>query len=157
MPGGLLLTIPVALAAGLAGGLISRLLWPPQKPNSEPGVIRATNLALVDDQGRERAVLALVRGRPMLVLSDEHTLLKGDTLLRARLAIGILEDGAPGLELADANGKKRALLSLRANGSATLELTVKNSNARAALSAPVDGNAFFESFDRAGNQVAHWP
>jgi hypothetical protein len=38
-----------------------------------------------------------------------------------------------------------------------LELTVKNSNARATLSALVDGNAFFESFDRAGNQVAHWP
>lgn len=157
MIGAILLTIPVALVAGFAGGVISRLLRPTQKLNSGPGVIRATNLALVDDRGRERAVLALVQGRPMLVLSDEHTLPNGDTVLRARLAIGILEDGAPGLELADVNGKKRALLSVRANGSSVMELTVKNSDARATLSAPVDGNAFFEAFDREGNQVAHWP
>jgi hypothetical protein len=93
----------------------------------------------------------------MLVLTDEHALPKGGSLLRARLAIGILEDGAPGLELADTNGKKPAFLSVTANGSSLLELTVKNGKARATLSAPVDGNAFFESFDQAGNQVAHWP
>src|SRR5690242_15924699 len=74
MIGALLFTIPIALTAGLAGGFISRLLSPARQPNSEPGVIRATNLALVDDRGRERAVLALIRGRPMLVLSDEYTL-----------------------------------------------------------------------------------
>jgi hypothetical protein len=157
MIGALLFTIPIALTAGLAGGFISRLLSPARQPNGEPGVIKATNLALVDERGRERAVLALIRGRPMLVLSDEYTLPTGDTILRARVAIGILDDGAPGLELADANGKKRALVSVKANGSSIMELTVKNSNARATLSAPADGNAFFEFSDRAGNQVARWP
>jgi hypothetical protein len=156
MIGSMLLLIPLALLAGLAGGLISRLFWPVDQAKGQPGPVRTTNLSLVDDRGRQRAVLTLIGGRPMLVLSDELSQPTGDTILRARLAVGILKDGAPGLELADGNGKKRALFSVTADGVSLLELTVRNSNARATLNAPTDGNASLEFFDRTGTRTAQW-
>jgi len=49
----------ICLAAGFAGGLLSRF-WPftPPVSTSEVGqIVRAINITLVDEQGRERAVL----------------------------------------------------------------------------------------------------
>ncbi len=158
MGGQIAVIVSVALVAGMAGGLLSGLLRHARGAAGRlPGMIRATNIALVDDVGRERAVLKLVDGRPMLVLSDEFKLPSGDKVLVARLAVGILGDGAPGLEIVDSDGKKRAVLSLAADGVSALEVTARNNKAAITLSVTADGAAALMSLDDRGNRVVKWP
>jgi hypothetical protein len=111
---------------------------------------RTTNLALVDDQGRERGIFASVNSRPMFLISDEHRLPSGDTILMPRVAIGILEDGAPSLELADPDGKRRASFTVTPNGSSVLEMMARSSKARVTLSVAADGQIALTSFDERG-------
>src|SRR5437870_5259919 len=88
MIGVFLATVVLGLAAGLAGRLLSKFLSITAAPDHESREIRASNLALVDDRGRERAVLTLIDGRPILVLADEHSLGSGDWVSSRELLLG---------------------------------------------------------------------
>jgi hypothetical protein len=157
MGGVIVAAVALVLVAGLAGGLFTKFVWPTiPTPDDEPRRIRATNLALVDEQGRERAVLKLIDGRPIFALSDEYRLPLGETVSTSRVAIGILQDGAPGLELTDPNGKKRIAVAVAANGTSLFELHARNSKARIALRMTADGMLTLQSFDDAGNPRANW-
>ncbi|HEV3109462.1 MAG TPA: hypothetical protein VGY99_03130 [Candidatus Binataceae bacterium] len=147
------------LAGGLAAGLVSRLAESRSRPlSANPRLaIRATNIALVDEQGRERVVVKLVDGRPVLVFSDEHRLPSGDVVSTSRLAIGILHDGTPSLEIADSNGRQRASLAVTAGGSALLELMAKNGKAHISMSVGADGPSALTFFDEMGSQTIKWP
>jgi|SRR5216683_209071 len=86
--------VTLGIFGGIAGSLILRLLWPSMATtdDGEPREVRTTNLTLVDAEGRERGVLKLVEGRPILLLTAERMLPSGDRALIPRLAIGILDD-----------------------------------------------------------------
>lgn len=146
-------------AGGLAAGLVSRLAGSRSRAGSakESLAFRATNIALVDEQGRERVVVKLVDGRPVLVFSDEHRLPSGDIVSTSRVASGILHDGTPSLEIADSNGRQRASLAVTAGGSALLELIAKNGKARVSMSVGTDGPGAVTFFDEIGNQTGKWP
>jgi hypothetical protein len=151
-----LTAVAVGLVAGFAGGSLSRLIWHVDAPDG-PKAIRTTNLALVDDQGRERGIFALVNNRPVFLISDEHRLPSGDTILMARIAIGILEDGAPSIELGDPDGKRRASLTVTPNGCSVMEMMARSSKARVTLSVTADGQIALTSFDETGGQLMRWP
>jgi hypothetical protein len=59
------------------------------------GEVRATRLVLVDDNGRERAVLQMVDGEPVFRLNDE----RGKERVTLRL-----KNGDPYVDLTDKNG-----------------------------------------------------
>jgi hypothetical protein len=159
MGGQFVVIIAIALIAGAGGGLLSRLLLPANVPvkRNEPGSLRATNIALVDGLGRERAVLKLVDNRPMLVLSDEYVVPSGDKVLMARVAAGILKDGVPGVELADPNGKKRIAISVGTDGESMLELVARNGKGGLTLSVTSEGVPAVMSVDVEGKRAATWP
>ncbi len=151
--------VTLGIFGGIAGSLILRLLWPSMATtdDGEPREVRTTNLTLVDAEGRERGVLKLVEGRPILLLTAERMLPSGDRALIPRLAIGILDDDSPGVELADPDGKMRVLLRVTADGTSALELTARNTEARAALSALANGPATVTLADESGRAVFRQP
>lgn len=48
--------VVLGLIAGFAGGLLSRITWRSDIPDNGSRMVRTTNLALIDDQGRERGI-----------------------------------------------------------------------------------------------------
>ena len=62
------LYLTLALAAGLAGGILSRYLWPQpvqaQTPPSAPREIRAQRFVLEDAGGKTLGTFAIEMGRP---------------------------------------------------------------------------------------------
>jgi hypothetical protein len=153
-----LTSIVMGFAAGFAGGLISRF-------KSASGVIavgparsvRATSISLVDEQERERAVLKLVEGRPILLLTDERRLPSGDVISMPRVAMGILQNGTPSLELADLSGRKRVTLAVMANDAALLELAAKNGKSRISIDVGPDGPPAITAVNDVGRPTAKWP
>lgn len=80
------LTITLALAAGLLGGLLSRYLapMPVHAQTPTPKEIRAQNFVLVNAQGVEVGLMGFSpQGRPVIKLVDE----RGRTLWSAGEAI----------------------------------------------------------------------
>lgn len=77
--------------------------------------------------------------------------------MRPRVAIGILDDGTPGLELADPDGKKRASITLTPDGISAVEMMARTGRARVTLSASAEGRIALVSFDEKGAQVNTWP
>jgi hypothetical protein len=159
MGGQIVVVIVLALLAGVGGGFLSRFFGTAKEPRAhgEGRAIRATNIALVDELDRERAVLKLVEDRPMLVLSDQYMLSSGDKALRSRFALGILADGAPGIEVTDPNGRKRIVISLAADGTAVVELAARNTKAGMKLSVSQESVSALTTFDEQGRLGAKWP
>jgi len=169
----------VALVAGVCGGLLSRFLGAGRRrlpgagasAGMADGPIRVRRLTLVDDSGRERALLRLIDDDVTLLLTDEAmswgVLLsageRGPFLrfykeeINSRLGIGILHDGFPGLELADAAGTARASLRLDAAGMASFALRDKTGVIRASLEVPADGDPSLVFADRNGNPSVKLP
>jgi hypothetical protein len=75
----------------------------------------------------------------------------------ARIGLGTLADGTPGLELADTNGKLRALFGLGADRNSFLKLTDRNGEAQAVLTAPAEGVPTLQIFDQSTSCVACLP
>jgi hypothetical protein len=169
----------VALAARILGGIISSLVWllvrhfwvTSGSGIDGDGPIRVRRLTLVDDAGRERALLRLLDGNVMLLLTDEAMswrirLSAGDRgpflrfierQVNTRLGIGILQDGPPGLELADADGTPRASLRIDAAGGTSLTLRDKKGLVRGSFAVPAEGNPSLVLSDHNGNTLAKLP
>ncbi len=69
--------------------------------------VRARSFVLVDDNGKDRAALAMTEDGPRLFLSDENG--------EPRVTLSVQKDGAR-LSLWDENGKNRVGLSVLKNG-----------------------------------------
>jgi len=169
----------IALVAGVGGGVLSRFLGAGRRrlpgagasAGMADGPIRVRRLTLVDDSGRERALLRLLDGGVTLLLTDEamswRVLLsageRGPFLrfyeeeINSRLGIGILRDGFPGLELADADGTARASLSLDAAGRASFALRDKTGVIRASFEVSADGDPSLVFADINGNTLVKFP
>jgi hypothetical protein len=114
-----------ALFAGLVGGMLAGVIWTktavvPDYPLSKNAVVQAERFEVRDPEGRRRAVLGLVFGKPSLWIADEQgepravldLLTDGEpTLLlfgkrgKTRMSFGVTQ-GEPSVELVDEGGKK---------------------------------------------------
>ncbi len=146
--------VVLALVAGLVGGVVSSwfLVGLPafaQKAPQVAEVIRAERFEVVDKDGKTRAALSMLEGKPGLVLRDRNgragaelgltdhgwpRLFLTDKNRKVRVGLTLGNTGEPHLVLRDRNGKTRTELSLRDTGASVLELADKNGKLRAALS-----------------------
>lgn len=166
----------IALVAGIIGGIVSSVLWliirgrSSTPRNDGNGPIRVRRLTLVDDGGRERALLRVLGGDVTLLLTDSAMswrirLSAGDRGpflhflerdVNSRLGIGILH-GCPGLELADGDGTSRASLNVDTAGVASLTLRDGKGIVRGSFAMSADGDPSLVLSDRAGNILAKLP
>jgi hypothetical protein len=105
-------------------------------------VVRAQKFELVDRNGKERTVLALMDGQPVLALLDEKGLW--------RAALSLDSDGSPRLGLLDEKGKIRADLSLNPDGRPRLGLLDEKGKIRADLSLSPDHGPDLNLLDEKG-------
>jgi hypothetical protein len=133
----------IALAAGLVGGAMShgldRAAESGQEERQLTGVVVATEIHLVDDQGKDRWVLRLSKdGEPDMTFINKRGW--------APMALGlnktgspyynmVLEpqNGGPSFLLLDSDMKSRAALGLRENGEPYLSLIDPSGQVRANL------------------------
>ena len=130
-----LLTIVVLTVGGL--GLVWTLTKTmpaayAQEAEAVQKVIRANGFVLVDEKGKERAVLAVVKSVPRLSLFDENG--------KPRAGLGVDKDG-PRLSLFDENGKPRAGLSVPKDGPMLSLWDENGKTARVVLAVTKDGPA----------------
>lgn len=156
----------VALAAGLAGGLLSYWVL-----RHFPGKLRIRSLTFVGDDGRSRALLQLVDSDIMLLLTDANMswrarLSVGDegpflhfleNEVNARVGIGILEDGSPGVQLANSDGTPQASLRLDSDGEVSLVLRDRKGAVRGSFNVAADGNPLLVLLDGNGRTLARLP
>jgi hypothetical protein len=162
-----------AVAGGIIGGLLVMFaIRPVRAASTLHQVLRAESFTVVDRDGRDRAVLGLADGRPILMLTDDATdseitlhignegmflrFFRGSEAHRLRIpriGLGTLEDGTPGIELADANGKLRGLFGIDAERRSFVRLTDRNGEAQIVLTAAADGTPSLQILDQQGNPV----
>jgi hypothetical protein len=139
----------VAALAGFSGGAVSNWFFqtPVQAGNSN--LITAGELRLVDDSGRTRALLSLLRGKPRLIMTDDHG--------EFRIELGLGPDGEPTLWLRDREGKARGRLSLSVIGSPGLEFIDPGGRSRCTLSLDEQGDPSLFLRDAQGrDRLALW-
>jgi hypothetical protein len=136
-----------------------------------PELLRIKGLTLVDNDGKERGLIRLLSGDATLLLSDGKMswrviLSAGDNgpFLRflendvnSRIGIGIVDDGSPGLELADLNGTSRVLLRLDQAGAVSLSLKDKDDRVRGSFEVSAVGDPSLALFDSRGETLAKLP
>lgn len=125
----------------LAAAVVAAMLWTgAQRAQSQTAAVSARRIAIVDQKGKERIIMALdsnnnpaiwlrddagkdrmfmgfgkLAARPLIELSDEAG--------RPRLTVGLSPDrDTPQVVLLDENGKQRGFLGFSASGTATPEL-----------------------------------
>lgn len=119
------LALVVLATAGLLGGLLSNWLWSTPAVADTSKMLTLNELRLVDEVGRTRALLSLLRGRPRLILSDQNG--------EFRLELGLEVDDQPEIVLRDQNGKARARFCLNGQGGPELSLSDNAGRRRATL------------------------
>ena len=133
-----------------------------QEETARKKVIWANEFVLLDDRGRERGRLHMLKNGPSLSLYDEKggkprvilstpglMLLDENGKLRVGLAVG---DNDPGLMLSDENGKLRTVLAVGKDGQA-LAMRDENGNPRAGLAVTKDGASLALFDEDATNRV----
>lgn len=100
-----LLVMAAAVLSGLIGGASAHwFFFSPAQAQPEAKAVNATELRLVDETGRTRALLSLLLGKPRLIMTDD----KGEF----RMEMGLDAEGHPNLTLRDQAGRTRAALKL---------------------------------------------
>jgi hypothetical protein len=122
----------LVVAVGMAG------------PEAVPEVVRAHKFELLDDNGKVRASLDLLRDQPTLNLLDENG--------KLRVALSA-DNGGPSLALSDGNGRTRASLKVTENGSA-FALTDENGISRLVLNVDKNGPGGLGLLDKDGKELA---
>ena len=141
--------LAAAVAAGLIGGAFSDRFFNRRAEAVTGGLVNATELRLVDERGRTRALLSLLRGKPRLIMTDE----KGEF----RLELGIGEGGEPAVRLRDADGRGRIELALTGQGSPSLDLSDAAGRNRISLGLNSVGYpALFMRDDAGRERLALW-
>jgi len=164
----------IAFTAGAIGGWLAAFVVRHSKNPSMDTVSdssRVQSLTLIDDHGRQRALLRLLNDDVTLLLADKGMgwrarLTAGEqgSVLQFterdvvfRLGIGILQNGSPGLELADPDGTPRASLSLGTGGIVSLALKDGRGDVRGSFEVPLQGNPSLTLFDNNKNILAKLP
>jgi hypothetical protein len=134
MKGNLIVSIiAAALVAGLVGGSAASwfLIGAPAFALTAPPlakVVQAQRFELVDESGRQRAVLGPTR-------RGDVGLLIADASGQVRAVLTVNGKGEPGLELLDEQGESRASMAVRTGESGTLAL--RDTDGRVVWQAPM--------------------
>ena len=139
----------LALAAGLMGGLAGSHLTAASARADHQEVLTTGELRLVDDSGRTRLLLTLVRGKPRLLMLDD--------VGEYRLEIGLGEAGEPHIWLRDKEGAAKIQAALNAQGRPAFRLVDQRGRERAALGLSADGHPTMIFRDDQGrDRLALW-
>lgn len=124
-----------SIAAGLAGVLALVVMGASGQPQKEklPEEFRVKKLLLVNAQGETRAALGLLQ-------DGAPRLDLFDENAKVRLSVGLAKGGTPELDLNDEKSENRAVLGLLRDGSPTLEFHDERKKLRSALSLSSDGS-----------------
>jgi hypothetical protein len=140
----------LALAAGAGGAWIFNL-WEGEAAAQDPSqkAVIAGEMRLVDEGGRARLLLTLVRGKPRLFMLDD----RGEY----RLEMGLGESGEPHVWLRDQDGASKIQLALTSKGLPSITLADQRGKVRAILALSQEGEPTFLLKDRDGaERVAMW-
>jgi hypothetical protein len=114
-----------------------------------PKALVAGELRLVDEKGVTRLVMALVLGKPRLLMLDEQG--------QYRLELGLGSGGEPRLWLRDRDGASKAQMALTPQGIPSFTLADQKGRDRAVLALTKGGEPTFVLRDQAGtDRVALW-
>ena len=141
----------LTIISGLIGGAFSNWLLndPVWAQGREAGLVTATEFRLVDDAGRTRALLSLLRGRPRLIMLGETG--------EFQMELGIDQENSPALRFRDPDGKPRVRLALASSGAPDLSFMDRSGNDRSVLALSRDGAPALRMNDEAGRgRVALW-
>jgi hypothetical protein len=130
------LFVVIALAAGVIGGMLSnKFLQPePEQGKNLKNIIVAHEIHLVDDEGRERWVLALSReGEPHVTFVNRHGW--------APMAMGINKEGLPFFNM---------VLEPNQKAGPSLIMMDSQMNSRALLGLNLDGEPYLTFLDKSG-------
>ncbi|MDR3154119.1 MAG: hypothetical protein LBW85_07610 [Deltaproteobacteria bacterium] len=106
-------------------------------------------LRLVDETGRTRLLMTLVRGKPRLFMLDDAG--------EYRLEMGLGQEGEPHVWLRDADGASKVQLALSSRGRPSLTLADQRNRERAVLALSREGEPTFLLRDAEGaDRVAVW-
>jgi len=137
----------LALAAGLMGGLAGSKLT--AAPARAEAVLTTGEMRLVDNSGRTRLLLTLVRDKPRLFMLDEAG--------EYRLEIGLGAAGEPHIWLRDKEGAAKIQAALTAQGRPAFRLADQKGRERAALGLSVSGHPTMIFRDEQGrDRLALW-
>ncbi len=143
------LALVVIGLAGLVGGALSNWLLQSQAQAGTSKLLTGTELRLLDENGRTRALLSLMRGKPRLIMTDENG--------EFRIEIGMAAGGEPGLWLRDQDGRARIGLTLSNSGEPNLHFMDAGGSKRAAIRLNSDGSpAFFLRDETGRDRIALW-
>lgn len=162
-------TLLLALAAGFGGGALATRLfsWEPavyEGDTKRGGVVVASEFHLVDEDGKDRWVLALSRG-------GEPSVTFVNRAGWAPMALGINQDGlpyfnmvmepsgkgGPSLVLMDSQMKTRTLLGLGEDGEPSLVMIDKEGRRRLVLGNGEHKKGSLVLLDSEGKALHAWP
>ena len=144
-----LLVLLVTALFGFSGGAASNWLLQTPVQAGSSNLITAGELRLVDNTGRTRALLSLLRGKPRLIMTDDNG--------EFRIELGLGPDGEPTLWLRDRDGKSRGRLSLSVVGSPGLEFMDRRGRSRCTLGLDEQGDPSLFMRDAEGRErLALW-
>ncbi|MBF0528130.1 MAG: hypothetical protein HQK55_02420 [Deltaproteobacteria bacterium] len=143
-----MLLFVTAICSLLSGTLVNWAAQPaPSQPT--PTLLTTSELRLVDESGRTRALLSILRGKPRLILIDDNG--------EFRLELGLGQTGEPSIGLRDRDGKTKAQLFLSASNQAGLKLFDASGRVRANLGLSSEGSPGLIMSDDAGkDRLALW-
>jgi hypothetical protein len=93
------LTLVAVSIFGLVGGFLGARIQQPQARAESAGLVLASELRLVDDSGRTRALLSLLRGKPRFIMLDDEG--------EFRMEFGLGATGEPQVWMRDRAGRIR--------------------------------------------------
>ena len=142
------LTLVAVSFFGLVGGFLGARFQQPVARAESAGLVLASELRLVDDNGRTRALLSILRGKPRFIMLDDNGEFRMEFGLGAagepqmwmrdrdghiRTRVFLNETGGPGIRFLDTDGKVRTAFGLSKAGSPTLIMRDASGRDRVAL------------------------
>ncbi len=168
--------VAVAVLSGVAGGLLSRALWPQRhvpRPHDDgtPQTTTAKSFVLIDEANRQRGLLRVINEDVLLLLTDLAMrwairisvgnegpyMYFSEKEIPSRVGLGILPNGDAAIELAEPSGKGRGFFRLGADGTCALLLNDSEGRTRVSLQVSAGGDPSLTLLDAAGNALTRLP
>ncbi|MDR2460913.1 MAG: hypothetical protein LBE38_09055 [Deltaproteobacteria bacterium] len=120
-----------------------------QAPNPSQNALVTGEIRLVDETGRTRLLMTLVRGKPRFFMLDDNG--------EYRLEMGLGEQGEPHIWLRDTDGASKVQLALSGRGIPSMVLQDQKNRQRMLLALSREGEPTFLLRDENGaDRVAIW-
>ncbi len=143
------LTIVLLVTSGLLGGFLGGWYFSASAEADTAKLLAAQEIRLLDESGRTRGLLSVLRGKPRLLMSDPNG--------EFRLEMGFDSEGRPGIWLRDEKGRDRADLFLADEGQPALDFRDADGRSRASYNLGKDGAPTLILRDLEGrDRVALW-